>query len=359
MKLHRYLFQRFIPVFLGSLGFFSPVLILVDLLMNLTSYIQNNAAAMDVAKVILLYLPKTIWYAMPLGILFAVAYTLSDLYASNELTAIFSSGVSLIHFVYPLLIFSIIMSVVLFLFENFVVVPTLAEKNELQNSLLHKEKSLNKSNIVVISEGGLIIYKARHYESSSKRLSSLYIIFRNKEKKLESVIFSDYAIWNEQSLRWMLGNSLEYDYENGTMTVSRSVKDEYKERLTEGYEVFQSNVKDIQDVDVKQAKSYIEHLKRAGLPYQEELSEYYKKFAFPSVVFIVVFLSIGISGKSRKNVLLISLSLSVAAAVLFYVTQMVTMILAAGGYISPFMGAWFPVFLFIGISIVLLYYART
>lgn len=359
MKLHRYLFQRFIPVFLGSLGFFSPVLILVDLLMNLTSYIQNNAAAMDVAKVILLYLPKTIWYAMPLGILFAVAYTLSDLYASNELTAIFSSGVSLIHFVYPLLIFSIIMSVVLFLFENFVVVPTLSEKNELQNSLLHKEKSLNKSNIVVISEGGLIIYKARHYESSSKRLSSLYIIFRNKEKKLESVIFSDYAIWNEQSLLWMLGNSLEYDYENGTMTVSRSVKDEYKERLTEGYEVFQSNVKDIQDVDVKQAKSYIEHLKRAGLPYQEELSEYYKKFAFPSVVFIVVFLSIGISGKSRKNVLLISLSLSVAAAVLFYVTQMVTMILAAGGYISPFMGAWFPVFLFIGISIVLLYYART
>ena len=56
MKLHRYLFQRFIPVFLGSLGFFSPVLILVDLLMNLTSYIQNNAAAIDVARVILLYL---------------------------------------------------------------------------------------------------------------------------------------------------------------------------------------------------------------------------------------------------------------------------------------------------------------
>ena len=95
------------------------------------------------------------------------------------------------------------------------------------------------------------------------------------------------------------------------------------------------------------------------MPYQEELSEYYKKFAFPAVVFIVVFLSIGISGKSRKNVLLISLSLSVAAAVLFYVTQMVTMILAAGGYISPLMGAWFPVFLFIIISIVLLYYART
>ena len=254
MKLHRYLFQRFIPVFLGSLGFFSPVLILVDLLMNLTSYIQNNAAASDVARVILLYLPKTIWYAMPLGILFAVAYTLSDLYANNELTAIFSSGVSLIHFVYPLLIFSIIMSFVLFFFENFIVVPTLAEKNELQNSLLHKEKSLNKSNIVVISDGGLIVYKARHYESASKRLSNLYIIFRDDEKKLKAIVYSDYALWDETSSLWNLGNSLEYDYENEIMTVSHSVKDEYRKRLSEGYEVFQSNVKNIQDVDAKQAK---------------------------------------------------------------------------------------------------------
>ena len=76
-------------------------------------------------------------------------------------------------------------------------------------------------------------------------------------------------------------------------------------------------------------------------------------------MFIVVFLSIGLSGKSRKNVLLISLSLSVSAAVLFYVLQMITMLLSKFGYISPFMGAWFPVFLFIVISIVLLHYART
>ena len=95
MKLHKYLFRRFIPIFLGSLGFFALVLVLVDLLMNLTSYMQNEATAKQVAQVMLLYVPKTIWYAMPLGILFAVAYSLSDLYANNELTAIFSSGVSL------------------------------------------------------------------------------------------------------------------------------------------------------------------------------------------------------------------------------------------------------------------------
>ena len=76
-------------------------------------------------------------------------------------------------------------------------------------------------------------------------------------------------------------------------------------------------------------------------------------------MFIVVFLSIGLSGKSRKNVLLISLSLSVSAAVLFYVLQMITTLLSKFGYISPFMGAWFPVFFFTAGSAVLLKYSRT
>lgn len=359
MKLHRYLFRRFIPIFLGSLGFFALVLVLVDLLMNLASYMQNEATAKQVLTVMLLYVPKTVWYAMPLGILFAVAYSLSDLYASNELTAIFSSGISLIQFVYPLLIFSMVMTVTLFLFENFLVVPTSTKKTALQNELLHKEESLNKNNIVVISDNGFIIYKAKFYDASAKRLSDLYLVFRNENKELEALIHADSAVWNENEKLWKLKSALEYDYKDGIMTVRSYAKSEYLSRMNEGYEVFQNNVVSVPNVNVQQAKVYINHLKRVGLPYQEELSEYYKKFAFPFIVFIVVFLSVGISGKSRKNVLLISLSLSVSAAVLFYVTQMLTMILAKWGYISPFMGAWFPVFLFILISIVLLYYART
>ena len=108
-----------------------------------------------------------------------------------------------------------------------------------------------------------------------------------------------------------------------------------------------------------QSKVYIRHLKKAGLPYNEELSEYYKKYAFPFIVFIVVFLSIGLTGKTRKNVLLISLASCISASVLFYVTMMVTMVLAKHGYISAFSGAWSPVIFFTIISVVLLRFART
>jgi lipopolysaccharide export system permease protein len=51
--------------------------------------------------------------------------------------------------------------------------------------------------------------------------------------------------------------------------------------------------------------------------------------------------------------------MSVSSAVLYYVTQMVTMLLAQFEYISPLTGAWFPVILFILLSIVFIRFART
>ena len=100
-------------------------------------------------------------------------------------------------------------------------------------------------------------------------------------------------------------------------------------------------------------------MQQAGLPSAEAKSVYYKKFSFPLIVFIVVFLAIGLSGKTQKNVLIISLALSIGAVVLFYVTQMVTMLMAKFGTIPPLFGAWFPVILFTVISFVLLKYSRT
>ena len=120
MKLIEYLFRKLIPLFIGALVFFAIVLILVDLMMNLWNFISNGVSGLKVLRIMLLYLPKCLWYATPIAILFAVSYTLSDLYANNELIAIFASGVSLTRFTFPLLVFAFGMSFALFLFiQNF------------------------------------------------------------------------------------------------------------------------------------------------------------------------------------------------------------------------------------------------
>ena len=356
MKLMQYLFKRFIPLFIGALMFFALVLVLVDLLMNLWNYISNQVPGATVGRILLMYVPKCVWYATPLAILFAVSYTLSDFYANNELVAIFASGVPLINFTAPLLVLSFLLSLGLFVFDDKLVVPTYAVKTTLQEKSLNKEKSLNNDKIVVISDEGNIVYKADYYDDAFKRLYTVIIIVRNEDKTLAAVLRADSAVY--QDGYWHLSGGTQYTFKNGTMN-QRSPDRAIIERLTEYPTTFQNNTVSVETVSARDAKLYIEHLQKAGLPFSEELSLYYKKFAFPFILFIVVFLSIGLSGKTRKNVLLVSLAACISAAVLFYVSQMITMLLAKFQYISPFMGAWFPVFLFVAISIVLLRYART
>lgn len=359
MILVKYLYKNFMPVFVAAVSFFSFVLVLVDLFMNLWKFVQNQVPAAQVMSVMLHYVPKTVWYGVPLGILFACSFTLSDFYANNELTAVFASGIPLVKFTLPLLVFSMAMSVALFFFDDRVVVGTFAKKTSMQKALLHEEKSLDSDRIVVMGEGGRIIYKADMYEDSKQRLHNAYFIFRDENMALEAVAHASQARWNKETQKWDLSSTQEYSLRDGTVVKSNALGKERLDRLVEVPETFQNSDVSVEEVSAKVAKQYIEHLRKAGLPYNEALSIYYKKFSFPFVVFIVVFLSIGLSGKTRKNVMLTSLAFSICAAVGFYVTQMVTMLMAKFGYITAFAGAWLPVFLFIAISAVLLKYART
>ena len=110
MKLIGYLLKKIFPLFFGALFFFALVLNLVDLFMNIATYLQNNCTVKDIFTVMLNYVPKTVWYAVPVAILFSTSYTLSNMYATNELEALFASGVSLLHFCMPILIISFIFS---------------------------------------------------------------------------------------------------------------------------------------------------------------------------------------------------------------------------------------------------------
>ena len=358
MKLVIYLFKKIVPLFLGAMFFFALVLNLVDLFMNISTYLQNNCEAKDILRVMALYVPKTVWYAVPVAMLFSSSYALSEMYAANEIQALLASGVSLFRFTVPLLIVSFGMAFGLFAFENKYVVQTFEKKTMLQDKLLNKAKNENNSNVIVLSDNGKIIYKAARYTESRKRIRSCYFVFRDENKNLLALIYSPQAQWNMDKKIWELENPVQYEPVEGSLIIT-DVSDEYLSQLTESYEIFRKTNVDVQSVTAAEAKIYVNHLKKAGLPYNEELSEYYKKYAFPFIVFIVVFLSIGLTGKTRKNVLLISLASCISASVLFYVTMMVTMVLAKHGYISAFSGAWSPVIFFTIISVVLLRFART
>ena len=279
--------------------------------------------------------------------------------SQNELTALFASGISYIKAMMPLIIFALLMSQAYFIFEDKVVVPCYRQYQDLKNLALHIEKNENNTNIVIRSENGKLVYKANLYEDAVKKLYGLLVIIRNEDNTLNSIVKAKSAIWNDKMNCWMLTSPIIYRMNSSNELEYSFITEKIERLLTEKPDTFKNNKVDVETVSIKEAREYIQYLQRTGLPSGEALSVYYKKFSFSYVILIVTFLAIGLSGRSRKNVIIVSMMLSLAAAVLFYVLQMITMLLAKFGIVTPLMGAWFPVIVFMIISFVLLKYSKT
>ena len=357
MKLiHRYLLRLFLPTFIAAILFFVLLLQLGDLFANIVSYLQNEARFKDILKVMWLYLPKCIAYSIPLAILFAGSYTMGNLYAQNELTSIFSAGISLAQFTLPLLILGLCLSIGMIFFEDKIVIKYFYEKTQLSKKLLQEEESLDRQDLILLSELGKIVYTADYFNAESKTLSNTYIIVRDEYGNLSLIIKSSRIFWNED--RWAADNAEVYKFDEKNMvTYLNKIPDDII--LSEAPANFQRNLSSVDEMKISEARAFIEALKKNGLPFYEALSKYHRRFSFPFTIFIVLFFSISLGGKFKKNILLMSILFSLGIATLFYVTEMVTMLCAKWEYISPLAGAWTPILIFFLLSIYLLRNSRT
>ncbi|MDR2467995.1 MAG: LptF/LptG family permease [Spirochaetaceae bacterium] len=354
MTLDKYLVKHFLPVFIIALSMFVTLVLLIDLFVNLVNYLNNDASFQQIMRTSYYYLPKSISYAIPVSLLFAVAFTLGDLYARNELTSIISAGIPFWRLSVPLMIIGMIMSVFSFFFEDRVVIPTLKIKNDLTRELKRQVSADNSSNVVLRTNDGRRIYAVDYFDYQNQTLNGVDIIDLDEDKNFLSRIRTQVAIWS--GTHWTFSNPVIYRQENKFITVNTYPQ---TEEYNAEPELFRRKAVDPADLPASDAKLLIEDLKIIGLPYTEALADYYHRFSFPVTSFIVVILSISMGGRFRKNILLMSLLTSLVTAVVYYVTDMITMMMSRLGYIPPVVGAWFPVVLFIPVGAMLVRYSKT
>ena len=354
MILDRYLVKQFLPIFLVSIFMFVLLVLLIDLFANLFRYLNNDVPFAEIMKVSLYYLPKAFSYALPVSLLFASAYTLGELYSRNELTSIFSSGIPFWRFSFSLLAIGLIASFFNFYFEDRLVIPTLKMKNDLSRVLLHQQRTENNSDIVIKARNGDLIYSIDYFDNNAGVINGISIIEKDADGNLVSLIRSSRAAWTGEY--WNFVNPVIYEWVDGLLRIrNMEATDTYREPP----DTFRRNMVEAEDLPVKDAGDLVNDLRAAGLPVTRALSEYYHRFSFPTSCFIVMILSVSMGGRFRKNILLMSLLSSLSAAVLFYVMEMISMMMSRLGYIPPLVGAWFPVFIFIILGLLLLKSART
>ncbi|MDR0399616.1 MAG: LptF/LptG family permease [Treponema sp.] len=354
MTLDRYLIKQFLPIFAVASAMFVLLLALIDLFANIFRYLNYQVPVAEILRISLFYLPKCFSYALPISLLFAAAYTLGDLYARNELTSIFSSGIPFWRFSMPLVVMGILASIFAFFFEDAAVIPTLRIKNSLSRQYLRQEQQVSNSDVVIKTMGGDLIYAVDYFDYSALVLNGLSIVEQDKEGRFVSHIRAPRAVWSGEY--WHLSNAVIYQWEGDLLRV-RPLGETQAYR--EDPDTFRRNAVNVEDLRFLDARLLVEDLKRAGLPFIRALADFHHRLSFSTASLVVIILSISMGGRFRKNILLMSLLASLSVAVVFYVMEMISMMLARLGYIPPVVGAWFPVGIFILLGILLLGSSKT
>jgi len=354
MTLDRYLLRQFIPIFFVAISMFVFLLILIDLFSNLVRYLNYEVPFSMIMKISLYFIPKSVSYALPISMLFAAAYTLGDLYARNELTTIFSSGIPFWRFSISLVAVGLLVSVFTFFFDDMLVIPTLKVKNDLGRRALRQHVTENNSDIVIKTRNGRMIYSVDYFDHEKLIINGVSIVEMDERGNFISQIRASSASWTGEY--WQFNSAVIYHYEADILRIRPLPENKsYREHP----DIFRRKAVNVEDLGAKDAGLLVKDLRDAGLPFTQAQANYFHRFSFAATPLIVMILSISMGGRFRKNILLMSLFASLSVAVVFYITEMLSMTMAGLNYIPPIVGAWFPVFLFIIIGLFLLGTAKT
>ncbi|MGI9256908.1 MAG: LptF/LptG family permease, partial [Salinispira sp.] len=343
--LSKLLLINFLPVFAGAFSFFVILINIADLFVSIVRYIENDVAFLNILQLQYLFLPQCVVFALPIALLFSVSYSMGMLYSNNETIAIFGSGISLKQFITPLIIIAVFLSVALFLTQNYLAIPLLKDKDTLSQQLLRNQPiNLDQSDVNIQTESGRVIYSAGYYDSADNKLTDVTVIIRDENRAILTHIAAEWALWKDE--KWQF-HEVTYitrlpasdNAESPDFVIEeRSVHSQDDVNLLP--ENFQNQFGEIEEMDIREAWNYVRFLRNSGFPFREQLTKYHERYSFALTPLIVTLLSVAIGGRYRKNILGMSLLVSLSLSIVYYCIQLLSGLLATVGALDSIVGAW-------------------
>jgi len=367
--LWKYITRQILFSFLPAVFCFMIILEFVDLFTNINRYISNNVGVIDILRIFILYIPKTISYSLSPALLFSGTFVLAGLYSNNELISILNAGISYKKLIIPVIALGIFMSLFSFVFNEFIVISTFRMKNEISSELLGFSNSFNNSQIVIKTKSdnaneNYIIYYAKYYDDEQRKINDVVILITDNNNELVKRIDASWGIYGETDY-WELNNVLIYTFSDTGSGVGVGVSSQYFETFIEESlnlhpDYMRNTSATISELEINEARKLLERVELINfIEYRSYYTDFLERFSFSFTPLIVIMISSAFAWRFKKNILLFSILLSLSISILYYVIEMISILFAKQGFLPPAVGAWFPFALFFLFGVLMLNSVKT
>jgi len=340
------------PFFVGLLIF--TFIFLMNSILRLTELVVNKGVKLiDILKLILYAMPSFLVFAVPMALLMAVLAALGRLSGDNEITAMKVSGIGIYQLVAPIMIFSLVCS----LLTSFVAVYALPWGNSSTRELIFNI-ARNKVNIGI---------KERTFNSDFKGLVLYVNEIAVRGEKLKGILVSEKGETGEPNTIVAREGYLISDPKSLIITlrlidgkIHRASKDlnTYQEI---GFSTYDINLdlgtiikeqgsftKEYSEMSIGELQRKIEELRKGKKSLYHPLQVLYEKFSVPFACLVFGLIAIPLGIQSRPSSKFWGFILSLVVILIYYVFLTFGQILAKNGEIPLPIALWAPNF-FIGI----------
>jgi lipopolysaccharide export system permease protein len=329
------------------------MLVSVDLFSNLDTYIQNNVSRFTIFKLSILNVPEAALYALAPSLLFSATFFFSQLQANNEMICLYNAGISYKRIVLPVLILGVFFSLANFAVNELLAIPFTRQRSVMENNLFGLTSTYDNRNITLSDlQKGFVIH-ASHYNDERKRISNVVLVLRDAEGNLEQRIDAPSATWDEEQGYWVFKDVSIHTVQGEPFTVDTLQEKTYSNpAINLEPNLFRNFSTNIKTMELGTAVRFLNRIRMLD---PSQWNAYATDFA--SRIFgcfsplVLLFIACTISYKYKKNVLLFSIIMSLCIAVIYYVMQMLSLILAKQGVIGPVWGMAIPMIMIVCIAI--------
>jgi len=361
--INRYIFKEIAYPFIIILFILTFVLLMGKILQIMDLVINKGVSVFSILKIIFFLLPSFMLFTVPIALLIAILIAMGRLSADNEITALKTSGISLMQIYYPVAIASLI-TFAFTIFTSYFLVP--------QSNFATKRLLFN-----IVQQNATIGIKEKVFNADFKGFLFYAEKIPDNKNYMEGIIVSDNRIIGEQNTilakkAYLVSDpesmKVKLTLEDGSIhTVSSDLKN-YRKIDFKSYDINLDLSTALASIDESSKSStemtvreLLAKMKKPGMDpaaIRELAIEVHKKFTIPLSCIFFGMLALPLGIRSHRSVKSRGFAVGLIVVSLYYLLRIGGEAFAETGYISPAFGVWVPSLIFALMGTCLLYMAN-
>ena len=333
----RYIFKRFMSIFLFCLLAIIIIFIVVDMIENMDRFIDNNVPWSVTTIYYIYFIPYIIIIILPVATLMTTVFSIGLMARHNEIVALKALGYSFYRIMFILLFIGLLLSMGSFFLAETIAIYTNRKIENIKDDYL-SQRSHSKKYIrdVIMQDPPDKIVSMESYNFDTQTAYNVKIEKYEKGKLISKI---DSRLMKWEGKNWIIYNGYErqfkMDKEKATpITKQRTINLNFTPQ-----QLYLSQI-DPEQMSIHELLWFVDRVKKSGGEVHKWITQLNLRFSYPLSNVIIILFSIPFVYNRRKKSLVIGFGISLAICFVYFGLVKIGQTMGEKGELNPFLAAW-------------------